>query len=288
MSKLFGMPLAIILCFALGLILSLLPNLPVALAAFFLAVGLTCLTYSYLGGHLDRGGNEGKGTLGVLSFKLGGSIVTFLVSWLFLNHHLSLSDAEENRRLTLKSGRDTIQVQANARPLGLLEGEEVRDWVQDLAEVDYFHPALILARRPFCSDNPGKCVLYAGFRAAAIKADNIDKGTMKLCVIGPSTRDVEESLQDNSLQPLLNAVQVVAADSRAESAPPLNLKSRYVQAGSSRDLCRNITPPRDVDSLPAIRIGALMNADDLRALQSKTLPSARQATEVKVLFQSSD
>ena len=171
MSKLFGMPLAIILCFALGLILSLLPNLPVALAAFFLAVGLTCLTYSYLGGHLDRGGNEGKGTLGVLSFKLGGSIVTFLVSWLFLNHHLSLSDAEENRQLTLKSGRDTIQVQANARPLGLLEGEEVRDWVQDLAEVDYFHPALILARRPFCSDNPGKCVLYAGFRAAAIKAD---------------------------------------------------------------------------------------------------------------------
>lgn len=67
--KIPGMPLAIVACFAIGLITSLIPKAPVPLAAFFLAVGLTCLTYSYLGGHLEKD-NTGSGTIGVFSFPV--------------------------------------------------------------------------------------------------------------------------------------------------------------------------------------------------------------------------
>lgn len=288
MQKTLGMPLAIVACFAVGVTISLLPKLPVALAAFFLAVGLTCLTYSYLGGHLEAGKNEGSGTFGILSFKLGGSIVTFLVSWLFLNHHLALSGQETARKVSLESGRDNIRVEVGSRQLGLLEGADLETWVQEMAEVDYFHPALILARRPFCSDNPGKCVLNAGFRAAAAKDPRVTSGTMKLCVIGQSVRDVEDTLQDASLQPLLNKVEVMAA-SLARSVDPdggggdsLRLKGSYVKGGSLGDRCRNIALPREADSSPTIRVGALMNPDDLKVLVPKGI---RGSVEVKILFE---
>ena len=283
--KILGMPLAIVACFALGLVLSLLPKAPVPLAAFFLAVGLTCLTYSYLGGQLDKG-NAGSGTIGILSFKLGGSIVTFLVSWLFLNHHLALSDKEALDRLSLQSGLDNIKVEAGTRQVGLLDGEELESWVLAMAEEDYFHPALILARRPFCSDNPGKCVLNAGFRAAAAKNTKIPRGSMKLCVIEKATGIIEEILQDPSLQPLLDNLEVVSAQAGSgDESMSLPIKGSYAKGGSLGERCRSLALSTARNAFPAIRIGALMNPADFDVLTEGRPHGASGSAEVKVLFQ---
>lgn len=282
--KVLGMPLAIVACFAVGLLISLLPRVPVPLASFFLAVGLTCLTYSYLGGHLEKG-NAGSGTLGVLSFKLGGSIVTFLVSWLFLNHHLSLSGKEASEKVSLKTGNENIRVEAGSRQVGQLDGQELESWVLDLAEVDYFHPALILARRPFCSDSPGKCVLNAGFRAAASANPKVPQGAMRLCVIGKTNGVIEEILQDPSLQPLLTNLEVISANENASQDASLTLRGSYAKGGGIADRCRNLTLSRTSDASPAVRIGALMNPADLRQLMVGSPQDNPSPYEVKILFQ---
>jgi hypothetical protein len=281
--KVLGMPLAIVACFAVGLLISFLPRAPVPLAAFFLAVGLTCLTYSYLGGHLEKG-NTGSGTLGILSFKLGGSIVTFLVSWLFLNHHLALSGKEAFEKVSLKTGNENIRVEAGSRQVGLLDGQELESWVLELAEVDYFHPALIVARRPFCSDSPGKCVLNAGFRAVASANLKVPKGTMKLCVIGKTNGEIEEILQDPSLQPLLNNLEVISANEHASQDASLTLEGSYAKGGIA-DRCRNLTFLRTSDATPAVRIGALMNPADLKQLMVGSPQNNPSPYEVKILFQ---
>jgi hypothetical protein len=277
------MPLSIIAFFAIGLAVSWIPNGPIPVAAFFLAVGLTCLTYSYLGGHLEQG-NAASGTFGVLTFKLGGSIATFLVSWLFLNHHLTLSGKESNQRVSLKTGAENIRVEAGTRQLGQLEGKDLEEWVLDLAEEDYFHPALILARRPFCSDFPGKCVLNAGFRAIAAKSSNVPQGIMKLCVIGKTSGDIVENLQHPSLQPLLAKVEVVSIMQNDGQGATLRMKASYAIGGVNSERCRNLVNPHSGDIAPAIRIGALMNPADLDQLMSERGSNKPGTYEVKVLF----
>ena len=278
------MPLAIVACFAMGLLISLLPNGPVPLAAFFLAVGLTCLTYSYLGGHLEKE-NAGSGTFGVLSFKLGGSIVTFLVSWLFLNHHLALSGKEAAAKVSLKTGNENIKVQAGSRQVGQLDGQELESWVLELAEVDYFHPALILARRPFCSDSPGKCVLNAGFRAAASANPKVPQGSMRLCVVGRTNGVIEEILQDPSLQPLLASLEVISANDNGSQDTSLTLKGSYAKGGGIAERCRNLVLSRTSDALPAVRIGALLNPTDVKKLMIGSSQGNPGPHEVKIFFQ---
>jgi hypothetical protein len=281
--KIFGMPLAIIAFFAIGLAISWIPNGPIPVAAFFLAVGLTCLTYSYLGGHLEQG-NAASGTFGVLSFKLGGSIATFLVAWLFLNHHLALSGKESSQKVSLKTGDENIRVEAGTRQLGQLEGKDLESWVLELAEEDYFHPALILARRPFCSDFPGKCVLNAGFRASASKSSKVPQGIMKLCVIGKTSGDIVENLQHPSLQPLLANVEVISLMQNESQGATLKMKASYASGGGVSERCRNIATPHAGDISPAIRIGALMNPADLDQLFPDRDLNKPRTYEVKVLF----
>lgn len=282
--KIAGMPLAIVASFATGLAISMLPRGPVPLAAFFLAVGLTCLTYSYLGGHLDKE-NVGSGTVGLLSFKLGGSIVTFLVAWLFLNHHLALSGKEASERVSLKAGNENIRVEAGSRQVGQLDGQELESWVIELAEVDYFHPALILARRPFCSDNPGKCVLNAGFRAAASTSAKVIQGSMRLCVIGRTNGVIEEILQDPSLKPLLANLEVLSANENGSNDASLTLKGSYARGGGIADRCRNIIFQNASNVSPAVRIGALMNPADLKQLMAGSPQDNPGPYQVKILFQ---
>lgn len=283
--KILGMPLAIVACFATGLVTSLLPKAPAPLAAFFLAVGLTCLTYSYLGGHLEKQ-NAGSGTIGLLSFKLGGSIVTFLVSWLFLNHHLALSGKAASEKLSLETAEESIRVEAGSRPVGQLDGKELQSWVEELAEVDYFHPALILARRPFCSDSPGKCILNAGFRAVASTNPKVAKGTMKLCVIGKSDRrDIKEILEDPTLQPLLANLEVISANENSSNDSSLTLKGSYAKGGGLAERCRNLSVPHSRDALPVIRIGALINPIDFEQLVAGRPNKTSHPYEVKILFQ---
>jgi hypothetical protein len=282
--KILGMPLAIVACFAIGLITSLIPKAPVPLAAFFLAVGLTCLTYSYLGGHLEKD-NTGSGTIGVVSFKLGGSIVTFLVSWLFLNHHLALSGKEASEKVSLETTNENIRVEAGSRPVGQLDGQELESWVLERAEVDYFHPALILARRPFCSDNPGKCVVNAGFRAAAYANSKVPQGSMKLCVIGKTSGVIVEILQDGGLQPLLANLEVASANENISHDVSLILKGSYAKGGGVAERCRNLSITQKSDASPAIRIGALMNPADFEKLIAKGPNNTSRPHEVKILFQ---
>jgi hypothetical protein len=282
--KIAGMTLAIVASFATGLAISMLPRGPVPLVAFFLAVGLTCLTYSYLGGHLEKE-NMGSGTFGVLSFKLGGSIVTFLVAWLFLNHHLALSGKEASERVSLKTGSENIRVEAGSRQVGQLDGQELESWVIELAEVDYFHPALILARRPFCSDNPGKCVLNAGFRAAASTNTKVTQGSMKLCVIGKTNGVIEEILQDPSLKPLLANLEVLSVDEKGSNDVSLTLKGSYARGGGIADRCRNLTFRNVSDISPAVRIGAIMNPADLKQLMAGNPKDSPSPSEVKIFFQ---
>lgn len=281
MQRILGMPLAIVACFLIGVVLSVFSLLPVVLAAFFLAVGLTCLTYSYLGGQLDASRNEGSGTFGLLSFKLTGSLVTFLVSFLFLNHHLSLSRVGENRTLSLQSGPDDIRVEAGSQRLGLLQGSDLERWASDLARDDYFHPALILARRPFCSVNPARCVSLAGFYAVAARSTKVERGTMKLCVIDQSYPDIKDALDDSSMKPLLNHLEIDAETAAGQpAAEPLKVKAAYVESGSLLDRCRRVSIPNRVSS-NAIRLAALMNPADLETIRPQ---SGAQPVVVKVNF----
>jgi hypothetical protein len=271
MQKVFGMPLAIIACFALGLLSTLLPALPVTLAAFFLAVGLTCLTYSYLGGQLDAKASEGSGTIGLLSFKLTGSVVTFLVAFQFLNHHLALSRVESNRALSLQTGLNDIRVEAGSRELGSLKGLQLENWSRKLARDDYFHPALIAARRPYCDADPANCVSLAGFYAIAGRSNAVPAGTMKLCEIdrasnGEPSEGVYEALTDERTTALFNHLEVQGeADDRSLSKP-LAMKASYADSGSLNNECRRIAA-QPTATAPTIRVAALIHPDDMKLLQ---------------------
>jgi hypothetical protein len=285
MHNFLGMPLAIIACFLIGLALSLLPTLPVTLAAFFLAVGLTCLTYSYLGGQLDTSKSEGSGTFGILSFKLTGSVVTFLVSFLFLNHHLGLSRNEETRTLSLQSGLDDIRVEAGSRPLGSLKGPQLERWARKLALDDFFHPALIAARRPYCDSDPSKCVSLAGFYALVAERSDIPRGSIRLCEIdrtntGDPSEGVYEALTDDRTESLLNHLEVQAEGDDHSQTEPLAMKAVYADSGKFINHCRRIAAQAHT-STQTVRIAGLMNPADVKRLD----PNAQsKAIVVKINF----
>jgi len=66
-----------------------------------------------LGGREDSSKSEGSGSFGKLfTFKVYGSKVSFIVTFWFLNYHLSLSKSEEARQLTLVNGPETVDVKA--------------------------------------------------------------------------------------------------------------------------------------------------------------------------------
>ncbi|MFM7393445.1 MAG: hypothetical protein ACKO22_03555 [Cyanobium sp.] len=285
MQPIRGMPLAIIACFVIGLALSILPTLPVTLAAFFLAVGLTCLTYSYLGGQIDASKSEGSGSLGVLSFKLTGSVVTFLVSFLFLNHHLGLSRNEAARTLSLESGLDDIRVEAGSRQLGSLKGPQLERWARKLALDDYFHPALIAARRPYCDSDPSKCVSLAGFYALVGKRSDIPRGSIRLCEIdrtntGDPSEGVYEALTDDRTESLLNHLEVQGEGDEHSQSDPLSMKAVYADSGKFINHCRRIAAQVQSSAQP-IRIAGLMNPSDLEQLHPN---SAGKPVVVKINF----
>jgi len=275
MQKILGMPLAIVSCFLIGLAVSLLPTLPVTLAAFFLAVGLTCLTYSYLGGQLDSTRSEGSGSLGPLSFKLTGSVVTFRVSFLFRNHHLGLSRTESDRNLSLESGLDDIKVEAGSQLLGSLRGNQLGDWARKLARDDYFHPALIAARRPYCEQDPAKCVSLAGFYAIAAANRKVQPGTIVLCQVDRPMSKHDEEYSEVSLAlasavtyRLLNQLEVQGESVDRSLSDALSMKARYAESGGFGNQCRRV-PSLPSRGSPAIRIAALVNPADLALLHSQ-------------------
>ncbi len=262
-----GMPLAIVACFLIGLLLTLLASGAPSLAAFFLAVGVTCLTYSYLGGQLDSKGAQGSGVFGVLSFKLTGSIVTFLVSFLFLNHHLGVSSSEDE--LSLKTGPDDILVQDHLRQLGTLNGDELEKWVSSVLYDDYFHPALILARRPYCNIRQANCARNGGFYAVADQSRRVPEGSLKLCSINDTNHGqpsvVQEIFTDAGNVQLLSRldVQGVVGDRLSDEA--LRMRAAYADSGSLISQCRGIGARSGRRSQP-IRFAALLNPADMNTL----------------------
>lgn len=291
MNKTFGMPLAIVTCFAIGLIISQLSSQSATLSAFFLAVGLTCLTYSYLGGQLDSGRNEGGGTFGILSFKLGGSIISFLVSFLFLNHHLSLSRSESDRNVSLKSGLDDIKLEADSHQIGTIRGNQLGDWARRLARDDYFHPALIAARKPYCDLNPAQCVSLAGFSAVAASNQRVKPGTILLCQVDRNTESDDAEFSEISLAlssavsfRLLGQLEVQGEAADRSLSDALTMKAIYAESGGFGNQCRRIKaiPSRQ---LPAIRIAALVNPEDM----VKLYPNSENPEKVlKISFMAND
>lgn len=292
MQKLLGMPLAIVSCFLIGLALSLLPTPSATLAAFFLAVGLTCLTYSYLGGQLDSTRSEGSGSLGPLSFKLTGSVVIFLVSFLFLNHHLGLSRTESDRNLSLESGLDDIKVEAGSRLLGSVRGNQLGDWARKLARDDYFHPALIAARRPYCEQDPAKCVSLGGFYAIAAANRKVQPGTIVLCQVDrPMSKNDEEysevslALASAVTYRLLNQLEVQGEALDRSLSDALPMKANYAESGGFGNQCRRV-PSQPSRESPAIRIAALVNPSDLALLHPQA--SGGKPRVLKLSFMAPD
>lgn len=286
MRNIVGMPLAIVACFVIGLLLTLLSSASPSLAAFFLAVGLTCLTYSYLGGQLDSRGNQGSGVFGVLSFKLTGSIVSFLVSFLFLNHHLGVSSAQEE--LSLKTGSDDIMVEAeDARQLGTLKGDELEKWVSSVLYEDYFHPALILARRPYCNIKQANCARNGGFYAIASQSRRIPEGSLKLCSINDTTNSqpsvVQEIFTDAGNVQLLSRLDVQGVQGDRVNDEALRMRAAYADSGSLISQCRAIASRSGKRTQP-IRFAALLNPADMKTLHPG---SAEMPVVIKITFTAS-
>jgi hypothetical protein len=291
MHKTLGMPIAIATCFAIGLILAQLSSQSATLAAFFLAVGLTCLTYSYLGGQLNSANNEGSGTIGILSFKLGGSIVSFLVSFLFLSHHLNLSRGESARNVSLKSGLDNIKLEADSHQIGTIRGNQLGDWARKLARDDYFHPALIAARRPYCENDPAQCVSLAGFSAVAARNPKVQPGTILLCQVDRNTDSDDAEYSEVSLAlsnavsfGLLNQLEVQGEAMDRSLSDAQTMKAIYAESGGFGNQCRRIKASPSNQS-PVIRIAALVNPEDMTKLH---LDSSNQDKVLKISFVAKD
>jgi hypothetical protein len=286
------MPFAIALFFLTGLCLSLL-RFDTALSAFFLSLGLTCITYAYLGGRENSTKSEGSGSLGNLfSFKVYGSIVSFIVSFWFLNHHLVLSRSEETRQLSLENGPETVDVKAfkpgnesDGKIVGSLQGKQIAKWAGKLSLDDYFHPALVVIRRTFCVESPEKCIGAAGFIAQVVGSPTVPPNKIVLCGAELSSSydsmAVNEALESATETNVLSHLLIERQDSESDSAePPIKAEAVWVDTGIDASRCRRIRTSTSGQS--GARIVGVMNALQRDSLIAEGAADRRAPITVRI------
>jgi hypothetical protein len=292
MERLLNMPLAIALFFLTGLCLSLL-RFDTVLSAFFLSLGLTCITYAYLGGREDSSKSEGSGSLGNLfTFKVYGSIVSFIVSFWFLNYHLALSRSEEARQLSLENGPETVDVKAfkpgnesDGKIVGSLQGKQIANWAAKLSLDDYFHPALVVIRRTFCVESPEKCIGAAGFVAQVVGSSSVPMNKIVLCGAELSRNydsiAVNEALESAAESKVLSHLLIERQDSEQGSAEPsIRAEALWLVTGIDASKCRRTKASASGQS--GARIVGVMNAVQRDSLIVEGLRDRREPITVRI------
>lgn len=290
------MPVAIALFFLTGLCLSLF-RFDTVLTAFFLSLGLTSITYAYLGGREDSSKSEGSGSFGKLfTFKVYGSIVSFIVTFWFLNYHLSKS--EEARQLTLENGPETVDVKAfkpgnesGGKIIGSLQGKQIANWAGKLSLDDYFHPALVVIRRTFCVESPEKCIGAAGFIAQVIGSSSVPPNKIVLCGAELSRSfdsiAVNEALESATESKVLSNLLIERQDSEGSSpGRSIRAEALWLDAGIDASRCRRIKASASDQS--GARIVGVMNALQRDSLSVKDSEDKRTPITVRVSILPSD
>ncbi|MFN9643656.1 MAG: hypothetical protein ACK6BG_00705 [Cyanobacteriota bacterium] len=290
------MPVAIALFFLTGLCLSLF-RFDTVLTAFFLSLGLTSITYAYLGGREDSSKSEGSGSFGKLfTFKVYGSIVSFIVTFWFLNYHLSKS--EEARQLTLENGPETVDVKAfkpgnesGGKIIGSLQGKQIANWAGKLSLDDYFHPALVVIRRTFCVESPEKCIGAAGFIAQVVGSSSVPPNKIVLCGAELSRSfdsiAVNEALESATESKVLSNLLIERQDSEGGSpGRSIRAEALWLDAGIDASRCRRIKASASDQS--GARIVGVMNALQRDSLSVKDSEDKRTPITVRVSILPSD
>ena len=292
MERVLSMPVAIALFFLTGLCLSLF-RFDTVLTAFFLSLGLTSITYAYLGGREDSSKSEGSGSIGKLfTFKVYGSMVSFIVTFWFLNYHLALSNSEEARQLTLENGPETVDVKAfkpgnesDGKIVGSLQGKQIANWAGKLSLDDYFHPALVVIRRTFCAESPEKCIGAAGFIAQVVGSPSVPPNKIVLCGAELSSSfdliAVNDALESATESKVLSNLLIERQDSEGGSpGTSIRAEALWLGAGIDASKCRRIKASTSEQS--GARIVGVMNALQRDSLFLKDSGDKRAPITVRV------
>jgi hypothetical protein len=277
----------VIVLFFLGGILFSLWNRGSFLPSLLFSVGLTWLFYDYLGGKEDVRRMMGEGKLpGFMSFKIGGSIVTFFVSFFLFNHFISQAPSPLGSFDLRATGEKTVVYSPDKNTeLGEISDDSINRFIQNLTATDFFHPTLITIRSPYCNPPHSVCSGVASFKLVATADSLVAKqNILQYCPpsrygVGLKGDEIERSVDDmlvgeggatTTLQ--IQRVLPQASQQNPQVRTLFGIKPEKI--GSGRLLSRCEAMKSKLDPEQAIRLAAVMNPKTLKYLKEDQPSSA--------------